>query len=178
MTTPPNEAWLHKWIENQTKDFACTVNFGSGLGVQDRFIKSPVKLSVELHAPTLKAAVLQPGGVRLGADMRRHRSVIRPSLDFVALFVDSLEHVNKDDACKLIRELQEDGYGGIAVMAPQGVHVQEEDVTGHNNPYQKHLSTWYAYELEELEFDVFIYEGFHSWHPSPNCLFGVWRPVR
>ena len=74
----------------------------------------------------------------------------------IVLACEILEHLPKDDAEKVLREVEMVAKGMIIVSTPLG--FMEQDVT-HGNPYQKHISAWQPEDLEKNGYDVQILEG-------------------
>lgn len=155
---------LGGWVEESTRGYESTLEFGSGLGAYTRFIGSGVKDGIEAFAPYVETSKLDPDneGCRfyLG-DMREFESIIDRSYD-VALFVDSLEHLVKEDGIDLLLRCQ-GPFKKIAVMVPVGP-LNNEPCDG--NELQRHLSTWYAEDLVALGFVVRVDEQ--------TCAYSTW----
>jgi len=155
---------LGGWVADQTAGYESTLEFGSGLGAYTRFIASPVKDGIEAFEPYVATARADPDNkgcwFYLG-DMLNFEEIV--DLDYeVALFVDSLEHLEKDDGRELLLRCQ-DVFQKIAVMVPIGP-IENEPCDG--NQLQRHLSTWYADDLISLGFDAIVDE--HS------CAYATW----
>jgi hypothetical protein len=104
-------------------------------------------------------------------DMRAFELFVPKPHDLI-LFVDSLEHITKDEAVDLIVRCKARS-NQVSIFVPIGVHEQEPC---DNNEMQRHLSTWNASDLEELGFTVKVYDDFHSDNPVDKqaAAFARW----
>jgi len=155
---------LGSWVSEQTCGYESTLEFGCGLGSYTRFIASPVKDGIEAFGPYVVTAQADSdnAGCRfyLG-DMRRFYDLVDRQYD-VALFIDSLEHLAKDEGADLLLRCQE-SFKKIAVMVPVGPCVNEPC---DGNDLQRHLSTWYAEDLIAL--------GFVAKVDEQLCAYATW----
>lgn len=89
----------------------------------------------------------------------------------VITFHHGMEHLTKLQAYKTIPKITKRCKIYFAGM-PYGKWIQE-DIKG--NPYERHLSHWYPEELEELGFDVWVFNDPKK-KPGPdneNVMFGI-----
>lgn len=75
------------------------------------------------------------------------------------LSIDVVEHFDKEQGLKLIREMERIARFRVVLLTPNGFLPQDEHG---GNPYQKHRSGWNADELRAMGYEVF---GVNGWKP-------------
>lgn len=108
-------------------------------------------------------------------DMREYRTLLNGQMAVshrVAMFIDSLEHIEKADGLTLLDQCQED-FDSILIFAPVGVVPQEEDAWGYDNEWQRHRASWWPRDLEALGFDVAVDTELHGM--ICDAMFAKWR---
>lgn len=87
-----------------------------------------------------------------------------PAKEFdIALMIDSLEHLTRGNAMKMLTRLENFVTMGVVVFVPIGKVEQEPyDM----NALQRHLSFWKTTDLAKLGYSVDHYEAFHG-HLKP-----------
>ena len=87
----------------------------------------------------------------------------KKTYDVVFLF-DVLEHFNKEDGMKVLKEIEKIANKRILMFMPIGEHTLEANdgrVEAEGNHWQKHLSQWELNEWRGLGYDVEHLPGFH-----------------
>ncbi len=142
--------WPYSWIAHETKGYKCAVEFGAMRGDKLMAASTPRKIAIEIFGPSYVGLPPEVEGV-LG-DFLHYRSLLanaaKGAYGDVALLIDSIEHVEKNAALKLIGDLQED-YKKILIMTPIGFMHQEAHG---GNEHQRHLSGWEEAEFQSLGF--------------------------
>ena len=105
--------------------------------------------------------------------MREWESLLQPEERDVAMLIDVIEHMGKDDGVALLQGLQ-GAFRKILVMTPDGFIPQDSDVTGYENEWQVHECGWVQSELEAEGFSVEVHENFHV-QLQRNALFATWE---
>lgn len=72
------------------------------------------------------------------------------SFDLV-ICLELLEHLPKNDGCKLLDDLERIARRRLVLSMPSGIHVQN---AYDDNPYQEHRSTWTPLELRSRGYRV------------------------
>lgn len=157
---------LYEWIADNTRGAKHTIDFGCGVGDKIRRAYGDTKIGLELYTPYTKKA---RGYKTLNIDFRKYRDSLPRRMCDVAMMIDTLEHISKEDALVLLTQMQED-FNKIIVFVPEGICPQGRGLDG--NPYQQHLSSWEAGELTDLGFKVKRYERYHD---NNDALFCVWQ---
>lgn len=168
--------YIYNWIEQNTKDCQSVVEFGAGKFDKLIHCHSSVthRIGIELWESDILEAFKKYKNslIYIKGDMQNFLKIINPKYFDCALFVDSLEHLVKKDAEKLIKSVQEH-FRKILLMIPEGNHPQIGD-----RPFQKHLSTWSVKDIIKLNFvkeKVNLISNFHDFNDKDNgCIFAEW----
>lgn len=147
---------------------------GCGLATASRRLPCKKLLAVDIYEPYLEIINKRKDKhvETICLNIREFPDYIRKynlKID-IALLGDVIEHLEKEDALKLIKGLKETINKRIIIFVPVGICPQDEDPWGFNNPYHKHLSQWRPADLEQLGFKVEVWEKYHS--KKTNKLLG------
>lgn len=153
------------------------VEFGAGKFEKIAAVDAERRVGIEI-CEGYCADFAKPGVEIMIGDMRQYRRLLNGHLHCcpnttsrVALFIDSLEHIEKHDGILILQRCQED-FDTILVFAPIGDVPQDEDVWGYGNEWQRHRSSWWPADVKRLGFDVAADETYHGDH---GAMFGTWR---
>lgn len=89
-------------------------------------------------------------------DVRHIRKFYKSKSFDAAVVLDVIEHLTKDDALQLLKDLEVITRKKIIILTPEGYHHQGE-VDG--NPYMTHLSGWKADEFRKRGYRVHGLQG-------------------
>lgn len=175
-------AW---WILEQTKGFGSVVEFGCMFGDRLEQVHPDVlvRVGIEAHEPYVSykrtTSRARPGRIIVHGDMREFEDLVPPGYREVALFVDSLEHLTREDAFDLMGRVMA-AFRKVVLFIPKGEHPQTADALKMGaDDYQTHRSTWYESDLYELGFDDvttddYFYAG-EGKAGSLSAMFAVWN---
>ena len=169
------ESRVKYWTEAMTEGMESSLEFGAGLFAYVKASKALRRAGIEAFKPYCDRALEDPeiNGISVyQGDMRYFEPFMAEKPYHVALFIDSLEHLGKEDALDLMLRCQEQ-FGRIAVFIPMGVHVQGPC---DDNELQSHLSSWSPKEFLDLGFSVKPHPTFHWDRPVGNqgAIFAKW----
>lgn len=170
---PNNTPLLASWIRSNTQDAVCVVDFGSGFFDKLDYVPPMCKkIGIEVFPAYLSYA--KAGIKAICGDFRNwERYVSGPELD-VAMIIDTIEHIPKDEGLALLERLK-GAFRRVLVFTPDGFHPQYDDVTGFGNEYQVHECGWSASDFEQLGYSVVTHPEFHG--EKGGALFAIWpRP--
>jgi hypothetical protein len=163
---------LNKFLRENTTGAECVVEFGSMFFEQLRQTRAKRKIGIEVFEPYIHDATFHTC-IKVHGDFREYDELISSEDMDVAMFIDSIEHVEKDEAVALLHRVQRD-FKKILVFVPEGVNEQTTDRTGYGNSYQNHLSSWSAHDFAELGFQEI--EVVPNFHPNGvGVIFAVWE---
>lgn len=150
-------------------DLACG-EMKSGISTQIPLLPFKEYTGVELWEPALSQArkkeMKSDKVTFISADITQYAHTLAKTgkqSDVVFLF-DIVEHLEKEDALKLIDDVQKIAKKRILIFMPLGEGTLEANdgvMVAEENPLQKHKSQWSAQEWRELGFDVEELRGFH-----------------
>ena len=169
---------LDSWIRENTQNSAVVVDFGSMFFDKLGHVSSLVrKIGIEIWKEYIDRASFHDCQKILG-DFTHFEELINHSDMDCAMFIDSLEHLDKPTAMNLITRVQSQ-FNKILLMIPEGHHSQTTDYFNLGaDKYQTHRSTWYEEDIRALGFQEIIVDPvFHSGDPSKDagCIFAIWR---
>ncbi len=137
-------------------------------------IRCPQRTAIEIYGEYVTAWGSNDLLTVVIGDMRDYRTLGLREFD-CALFIDSIEHIGRSDALKLISQLQEDRVR-IVAFVPEGVHPRTESAWGDDNSRQAHLSTWQHEDFAALGFETEQWLGFHKDIENGDAFVASWTP--
>tara|TARA_R110000787_G_scaffold102000_4_gene207770 strand:- start:1388 stop:1924 length:537 start_codon:yes stop_codon:yes gene_type:complete len=167
---------LNSWIRWATTESQTVVEFGSMFFERLEHVNGN-RIGIEIYKPYIDAARFHEC-TKIQGDFRYFESLVSEDDMDCAMFVDSLEHITREEAFSLMSRVM-DKFNKVIIMIPEGNHPMEQDETGYGgHEWQTHRSTWNAQDLVELGFEekeITLDPGFHN-HPERDtgCLFAVW----
>ena len=169
MIAEPNatDPIIARWIGRNSHDKLVGVEFGAGRFNYTQQLKTRARIGVEIFEPYVRDFNVL--GVRkVAGDMRQYRNLGLPEFD-VALIVDALEHIPKDEGLEFLECLRED-CSRILLYVPEGNWPQESDPWGYYNPHQSHQSEWSPEDFD----DRWVITRWLDLGRNPT-MFGVWN---
>lgn len=170
---------IDSWIREHTIDSECVVEFGAMFFERLNAVHENCKLRVgiEAHLPYILIAERFGNCIRLHGDMREFESLLDPTYLDTAMFIDSLEHLSRENASDLIHRVMM-RFRKILLFIPEGDHPQTKDVflTGADY-WQTHRSTWYKDDVIDLGFqDVCVVPNYYSEQGKDHgAIFAIWK---
>ena len=167
---------LFTWIRDNTKNTKCVVEFGSMFFDKLSHCSSQKKIGIEIWEPYIQSAKYHEC-VKINGDFTKFEDFIAPEDMDCAMFIDTLEHIERENAFELMSRVMKN-FNKVILMIPEGKYTLEQDVTGHGaHVYQTHRSTWYESDIRQLGFhNIEIDKYFHlgSGFENTGCIFAVW----
>jgi len=169
--------FMLRWITENTCNHASVVEFGCMFGARFKFVHSSVKnrIGIEIFKPYLDDAVEE--FTKIHGDMCSYNTLVDIKYHDCALFIDSIEHIEKEDGIALLKRVQKT-FNKILLITPDGYFKFDCDLHGYgSHETQRHKCGWTKEDLEKLGFKVFIIDKFHP--PSDinprGCIFATWE---
>ena len=169
------------WVRRHTEGVGSVVEFGAGFFDRLQHVHPSVqnKIGIEIWQPYIDNAKYHDC-TKIQGDILQFEILLPTDSRYgCALFIDVLEHLEKDAAIDLIRRVQA-RMDKILVMVPDGEHPQDRDVTGFGaHEYQTHRSVWRPHEIEALGFqDIHVDPTFFARTKphlkDPGSMFAIW----
>lgn len=153
---------LKNWISKETIGAKCVVEFGAGFFEKLAHVRASRLIGIEAHRAFIDNAVFHDCQKVEGNFLNFEGLLSEEDMD-VAMFIDSLEHVTREEAFDLIRRVQKK-FRKIILFIPEGEHHSDHDPYGLGGDYwETHRSTWYESDIRELGFEnIRIDSDFHS----------------
>jgi hypothetical protein len=168
---------LHQWISENTKDSQCVVEFGSMFFDKLSHVSSKKKIGIEIWLPYITASRYH-NCEKIHGDFTKFESLIKKEDMECAMFIDTLEHITREEAFDLMARVMK-SFNKIILMIPEGEYPLEKDVTGMGaDYYQTHKSIWNVEDVKQLGFkNIIVDPYFHagSGYPNTGCIFAVWN---
>ena len=184
---------LQDWILTETRGCETVVEFGAGSFRRLEGVHPSVKrrVGIEISQVYIDASLDMKNTLKIKGDMRKFENLIADTyydpllrkdspmnLHDCAMFIDSLEHLTKEDAIDLMSRVIAK-FNKVILMIPEGNHPQTTDVTSHGqHEYQTHHSTWFEKDIRAMGFeDVIVDEYFHKGAvgKADGCIFATWE---
>jgi len=171
-----------KWLKDETTNCTSVVEFGSMFFGVLSLIHETVKnrIGIEIHKPYIDKATFH-NCIKIHGNMKNYRELVDKKYFDCALFVDSLEHLNEEEAIQLIESCKVD-FNKIVLMIPEGLHPQTYDLMNMGaEEYQTHRSVWTLEKLQALNFNCVLDKHFHEFgderdkNKNSGCLFCTWN---
>lgn len=135
-------------------DVAC------GLSLKSQYVEADVRVGFDLHRPYLEQARKQSPEVPwipVQGDVTKISEVFLPNSFDLVMALDIIEHVEKDQALKLLRDLEEIARVAVVIETPRGFLPQNLDILGFDQHHlQTHRCGFEVEELEALGYQVFV----------------------
>jgi hypothetical protein len=171
---------LANWIRTNTHGSHTVVEFGAMFFEQLAYVNETVgkKIGIEIHQPYIDKSKCH-NCIKIQGDMRRFEELIAPEDMDCALFIDTLEHLTKDDAKDLMKRVM-GKFKKVMLMIPEGNHPQTTDLFQMGgDEYQTHRSSWRLQELVDMGFKSIVldpmFHGNTGGGKDTGCLFAVWE---
>lgn len=175
----------YTWVAEELRGYDTILELGAGffnrLDIPDS--ASVRKIGIEIYKPYIDNARNKKDCIKILGDMRDYRRLTSNLWvgSKVAMFFDSLEHIDHASGIKLIEDLKQD-FDKIIIMIPRGHCVLENDVTGFNNDEgQRHKSYWYDQDILGLGMtEILVDDTFHKnnhTNPDKGCYFAKWLRI-
>lgn len=165
------------WVFKHTTGAKSVVDLGAG---KFEYLTHPThpavqeRIGLEIHAPYLKT--VPPGVTPILGDMRDWKKLIPEHARDVALMIDTLEHIPKEDGEKMLAELTAE-FRKVLVFTPLGFMPQDHrQVWERDNVHQDHVSGWTSEELQKFGFQTHEEPSYHE--GRGGAIFGLYERGR
>ena len=154
---------LHRVLDD-TDGFDLVVEYGCASGEYVGQCRVKERWGVDIMLPGEKLRDV----TYVDSDMRTASALVPDG--GVAILIDSIEHLPKEDGLVLLEALKEK-HKRLIVYTPEGYWKQNEQAQEaiRSNPYQEHLSGW-----DLADFDGWDVERITDVGPAPSSLYAIW----
>lgn len=89
-------------------------------------------------------------------DINKLCQYFKPKSFDAVIALDIIEHFEKENAVKIIAEMEKIARKKVIILTPNGFYAQDDS---DSNPYQRHKSEWSKEELSKLGYRVYGLRG-------------------
>ncbi len=132
-------------------DVAC------GLSLKSQYLDAEVRVGVDIYMPYLQAIDTDVPYSVVNADVKDLAKLFIPKSFDLVLLLDILEHLEKDDALKLIETAEKIAKVAVIAESPLGYVPQNIDIWGKGgHEYQTHRSAWEKSDFTNRGYQVLL----------------------
>jgi SAM-dependent methyltransferase len=147
------------WVDGPGDAPGSVLDVACGVSLKSKFISGArTRVGFDLHRPYLEAAREQNPLVDwtpIQGDVTKISEVFLPNSFDLVVALDIIEHVEKDQALKLLADLEEIAKVAVVLETPRGFLPQDLDILGFDQHHlQTHRCGFEKEELEELGYQV------------------------
>lgn len=170
--------WTYHWIINKELDkYKTILDIGCGNGSFMYMFnqnKNYEITGVDIFKPSVMAARRTGIYKRVLAQDIRKLNFNKKSFD-MAISNHVIEHLNKQDGFKLLKDMENMAKKKVIVITPMGEFEQDEYG---GNKYQKHKSSWYSQDFIKLGYRV-IGQGLNIYNRNKllNSFLNIIGPL-
>lgn len=159
----PRADWEANTIENIFKPrglypegpISTVLDVGCGLALKSQFISADIRVGVDIHRPYLERIDAKVPYVAVNADVDDLPNLFLPKSFDLVLVLDIVEHFEKDDALRLIRNAESLARKAVVIETPDGYLPQNIDILGlGGDHFQTHRCGFTAEEFRGMGYDV------------------------
>jgi SAM-dependent methyltransferase len=144
------------------------LDVGCGLSLKSQHVGVgdwTVRVGLDLHRPYLEAVETNVSWVPVCASVNQIHDLFLPKSFDLVLALDIIEHLEKDEALILLRDLEEVARVAVILETPDGFFPQDMDILGFDQHHlQTHRCGFEKAELEKLGYQVFARD--YKLHPA------------
>lgn len=153
------DVFLYKVLEKQLFGCRSVLDVGCGdnspLGkIPKRFYSEGIDIYKKIIIENKNKAVYDKCVI---GDIKKLNKVYKNKSFDAVIALDVVEHLTKNEALKLIKQMENIAVKKVIILTPNGFLKQDEY---NGNPYQTHKCGWKKEELEKLGFKVY---GLRGW---------------
>ncbi|MBI1976478.1 MAG: class I SAM-dependent methyltransferase [Candidatus Omnitrophica bacterium] len=161
----PREDWVlnsvQKIFEREgmypAEKIKTVLDVGCGLSLKSQYIEAEVRVGVDIYRPFLERIETDVSYAVVNADIRDLPSLFLPKSFDLVLLLDIVEHLEKEDALKLLKAAEGIAKVAVIVETPKGYVPQNIDIWGcGGDVYQTHKSEWSPEEFLKRGYQVLL----------------------
>lgn len=153
--------WVTEILQKDILESDRVLEFGCGIFMTTEDLKCKSLLGVDAWESYLNIKKNNQQTLKLDISSIQNLNIFLNNSYDVVVCIDVIEHLDKDIALEVIKEMIRISRKKVIIFTPDGFAEQEDGLPGtwgHNNPqYQKHRSGWFSSDFENLNFKIKIY---------------------
>ena len=161
----PKEDWITNTVETIFKEqdlypqkpIKTVLDVACGLSLKSQYITADIRVGVDIYRPYLEKIETDVPYAVVQADIRDLDKYFLPNSFDLVMALDVVEHLEKDDALKLLKDCENIAKQAVIIETPKGFIPQDMDILGlEGHEWQTHRSSWEPEEFEERGYNVIL----------------------
>lgn len=161
----PKEDWAANSVQKifepehlyPTGKIQSVLDVGCGLSLKSQYVDATIRVGVDIYRPFLERIEADVPYLVVNADVRELDRLFLPRSFDLVLLLDILEHLEKEDALKVLAMAEEIARVAVIVETPKGYIPQNIDIWGWGgDTYQTHRSGWEPEEFTARGYRVLL----------------------
>ena len=161
----PKEDWIENTVQRiferrglyPTGKIRTVLDVGCGLSLKSQHIDADVRVGIDIYRPFLEKIEADVPYAVMNADALQIGALFLPRSFDLVLLLDILEHLDKQDALRLMEMAEQIARVAVIIETPKGHVPQNIDIWGHGgHAYQTHRCTWEPEELAGRGYHVLL----------------------
>lgn len=141
----------------QDDEIVSILDVACGLSLKSKFIPAQIRVGIDIHEPYFDHIETDVPYVVMKYDVRKLDEITMPKSFDLVLALDIIEHVEKDEAIKLIKDCERVARKAVILETPNGYIPQNIDIQGHGgDEWQTHRCGWEVKELEDMGYHTVV----------------------
>lgn len=130
-------------------DVAC------GLSLKSKYLNAKIRVGVDIYPEYFNHIESDVPYVLIKHDVRNLLDIFPEKSFDVVIACDIIEHLEKEEALKMIQDLEKIARKAVFLETPKGYVPQNIDILGYGgHDFQTHRCGWEREELEEMGYQV------------------------
>jgi SAM-dependent methyltransferase len=147
----PKEDWIQNTVENiferegiyPTGLVESVLDVACGLSLKSQYVTANIRVGVDIYRPYLEKIETDVPYVAINANALDIETLFLPDSFDLVIVLDVVEHLEKDDALRLLDMAEAIARRAVVVETPLGFIPQNLDIWGHGgHEWQTHRSGW------------------------------------
>lgn len=130
----------HLW---QLDDNITILDVACGLSLRSKHIPASLRVGVDIYPEYFKHIESDVPYAVIKHDVRKLLDVVPEKSFDLVIALDIVEHLEKEEALQMIRDLEKIARKAVVIETPEGFIPQNLDILGHGgHEWQTHRSAW------------------------------------
>ncbi|CAN2040206.1 Methyltransferase type 11 domain-containing protein [Candidatus Magnetomoraceae bacterium gMMP-15] len=161
----PKQDWMENTVQRifeqknlyPTGKIKTVLDVACGLSLKSQYIDADLRIGVDIYRPFLEKIETDIPYAVINADVMQIDKLFLPKSFDLVLALDIVEHIEKDEALKLLDMAEEIARIAVIVETPKGFVPQNIDIWGHGgDTYQTHRCGWEPEEFINRGYQVIL----------------------
>lgn len=161
----PKSDWIKNNIESLFKSkklfpkgkIKSILDLGCGLSLKSQYMTHDFIVGVDIYSKYLEKVSTKKNVALIKHDLKKISNLFLPKSFDIVLILDVLEHLNKKDSFKLLKDAEKIAKKAVIIETPLGFIPQNIDIWKlGGDKYQTHRSSWKVSDFEKRGYKYFL----------------------